>query len=161
MAFKLRTTLIIIFSILLISFNGSSTNSYPKEKEKTTVTKKVKKPGFFKKWIQKRIVKKIQKKIQNKEYNQYTEKSKTGLLLGILSFIGLFLGIGIQGGFVLILAGALALAADIICIGVLVKTSNNKEAFKKERKRAITGLVFALLTGLLPIMALIAVLLSF
>lgn len=114
------------------------------------------KQGKLRKWFGKRLTKFVTKRLEKKlAKKDYRSGSTVGLILGITSLAGLFLAIavalGTSSGFLFLVVGLIALIADIICLVILHKTRDDKEAYKKQRKRAKLGLIFALLTGLLPL----------
>lgn len=126
----------------------------------SVAVKKPKKMGFLKRWVVKRLAKKIKKlnKSKAKADDSFFKKARIGLGLGLISFI--LLWVGLIAPWIWIVAGLLALAGDIVCIHTLVRTEDDKEKYKKERRMSTAGLVFSLLTGFLPLALLFLVLLS-
>ncbi len=112
---------------------------------------KIKKKGL-KSFFVNRLIKKLKKINEQSDEIQKSKKRKravSGLVIGIISFILLF--VGLAAPILWILAMILALIADFLCIRLLLKTKEDQENFKKERKISTIGLIFALATGVLPL----------
>jgi len=144
----------LLFLILGLCFSLqtlSATNPISVESYEELADKAESKQGIFskaKKWFKTAADKVKIKKL-----------ATAALILGIVSLAGwVFIALGIGFGTMLIVMGILALAADILAIIVLVKTAKEKGEHKRSRKKAIWGLVTALLTGLIPIFFLAVVL---
>lgn len=157
----------LLFFIFFITFSVPSNAVIDYKLEvvkKNTIAKKhtkTKKKGLVKKWKEKVVLKKlnkIQKKIEKSSINK---KANTSRILGIVSFLMLIVGI-ISGPSlaILVIAGLLAVGVDIMAISILKKTKNEKEKYKKERRVAKWGLTFSLLTGLIPLLAFLILLIA-
>ena len=160
----------ILFFLFIISFSlpSNAVIDYKPDAEiKTTIVKKrkkAKKKGLFKRWKEKFFLKKM-KKLQKKVDDKTISKAaKTSLKVGVSSTILLAIGIFTLFSPILAvpficLAAALFLAifADILSLAVLRKTKHDKEKYKKERRQALIGLFFALLTGIIPLLAFLSI----
>lgn len=113
--------------------------------------KKPKKMGFLKKWLIKRAVKKIKKKIEKDPdfFDRQQDLAAISLGAGIISFLLLFAGL--FNPIIWIVAAILAIVGDVLSIGVLHRTKDDKETYKRQRRMATWGLIFSLLTGVLPL----------
>jgi hypothetical protein len=86
--------------------------------------------------------------------------------VGLFSFLLLIFGIALLfasgGGIVLLLAALAAIVGDIFSIRTLAKIRNseNPEDYQGSKILSIFGLVFSLLTGLIPLALLILALLT-
>jgi hypothetical protein len=157
----------ILFFLFIITFSIPSNaviDYKPDAEKKTTIIKKQKKAtkkGLFKRWKEKWILKKI-KKLQKKENDKtMAKKANSSLLIGIgslvLFIIALISGLNV---FLLVITGLLAILGDIFSISVLNKTKYEKGKYRKERRTAKVGLTFSLLTGLIPLLALLILLIA-
>ncbi len=133
------------------------------EKESTIVkkNKKAKKKGLLKRWKEKWILKKI-KRLQKKENDKtMAKKANSSLLLGIGSLVLFLIALVSELNiFLLVITGLLAILGDIFSILVLRKTKDEKGKYRKERRTAKMGLTFSLLTGLIPLLALLILLIA-
>ncbi len=90
--------------------------------------------------------------------NNIKKLGLVSLIAGILSLIALF-AISV-GSWVWVPAAILAIIGDILAIVTLLKTRNSKKENKLARRLAIWGLITSLLTGFLPLLLLVLVLIS-
>ncbi len=104
------------------------------------------------KWVTKKI---INAKITSSNTNAL---GITALIVGIACLVSLFLIFSFTWGWWL--AFGLAILGDILSIITLVRTSKHKKDFKKARTFAWVGLIFSLLTGILPLTLFILILIS-
>lgn len=81
------------------------------------------------------------------------------LLIGIASILAWGL-VSIGGGWAFLLIAALAIAGDVLSIMTLWKTRKEKKDHRKARTMAWFGLILSLLTGLLPLLLFVIVLIS-
>ena len=160
-----KSTFLLLLFITTFSIPSNAVIDYkPDADKKTTIVnkhKKAKKKGLFKRWKEKFILKKF-KKLQKKiDKTSINKRAKISLILGVGSFFMLILSVlsGLLVGFIA-LAGLSALVGDFISISTLKKTKDSKEEYRKERRTAKWGLAFSLLTGLLPLLALLILLMA-
>jgi glucan phosphoethanolaminetransferase (alkaline phosphatase superfamily) len=106
---------------------------------------------------------------KNKLSNDGNRIRNSGMIafaIGLFSFLLLIFGIALLfasgGGIVLLLAALAAIVGDIFSIRTLVKIRNseNPEDYQGSKILSIFGLVFSLLTGLIPLALLILALLT-
>jgi len=147
---------LMLFFCLLFPVTQQAVNSTPKTNQKETVHKKQKKKGF-KVWVQKRILKRLEKAANKTSLDKQANFSLLFGILGlILFFVILLTFISSAGGSAAILIPAVfAIVGDVLSIGVLRKTRNDKVKFKKERLKAKWGLGLSLAIGGIPLLLLL------
>lgn len=83
----------------------------------------------------------------------------TALAVGLLSLVALF-SLSLIGPSAITIAFLLAIAGDILSIITLIRTARTGGEFRKVRIMAWIGLIASLLTGLLPLVLFILILIS-
>ncbi|GLR17743.1 hypothetical protein [Portibacter lacus] len=77
--------------------------------------------------------------------------ANAAIIIGSLSLVVLIVSIFAGLPYLILVGFGMALIGDILAIMLLQKTKHKKDDFRKERRKAWFGLVFSLLTGLLPL----------
>lgn len=102
---------------------------------------------------------KIKKWVQNKIIGAYSSQTlkKMGtiaLIIGILSVAG-WAFVGAAGPWLIAVIAILAIIGDILSIMTLWNTRKEKKEYRGTRRKAWIALILSLLTGILPLLALI------
>jgi hypothetical protein len=164
MTFLGKSSFLLFLFIISFSIPSNAVIDYkPDAEKKNTIIKKqkkAKKKGLFKRWKERLILKKLKKqqnKIDDKTISKYATRS---LKVGKASFISLILGgiaVFTTGSAVfstiLLITAILAIYGNILSLSTLSNTKHDPEKYKEERRKAKKGLIFSLLTGIIPLIA--------
>ncbi len=175
-----KFSLLLFLFIITFSIPSNAAIDYkPDAEKKTTISKKqkkAKKKGLFKRWKEKRVLKKLKKRQKKVKGKSVAKDAKRSKLLGISSFVALFIAIaspfvfiaiaspfvGIQALQIIALLFAVgsAIYGRHLAVSVLRQTKNQPEKYKEERKMAKKGLTFSKRTLRILLILLLLVLLG-
>ena len=149
-----KFSLLLFLFIITFSIPSNAAIDYkPDAEKKTTISKKqkkAKKKGLFKRWKEKRVLKKLKKRQKKVKGKSVAKDAKRSKLLGISSFVALFIAIvlpylsiaiatpGILALYIIALLYTVgsAIYGRYLAVSVLRHTKNQPEKYKEERKMA-------------------------
>lgn len=162
---KFKIPYLIGLLILVFTFNMAAIAEaahYEKEVKSVTISDKIKNKSVKVKSFFKQI---FSKKSKSKSKDKTIRNTAiAALIIGAISLVCLILPVVLVsvGLWIWFVAALFAIIGDVLAIKALmkIKKSKNEEEYRNEKRLAKVGLVLSLLTGLIPLVFLVLVMLG-